>query len=127
MINSRRSFCCNDGDGDSISASKQHARDLFLGPFCRLCFGLFKKTKWKWPKNQVKTPKKAYVFLRTKHTTVCPAFPTKTSTLSDRQTDHSPISLQSSGDTSSVFWWQVLQPCFSFYHFSIIIIVCNSK
>ena len=75
----------------------------------------------------MKNQKRAYVFLRTKHTTVCPAFSTKTSTWSDRQTDHSPISLQSSGDTSSVFWWQVVQPCFSFYHFPIIIIVCNGK
>ena len=43
-------------------------------------------------KNQMEMadkPKKAYLFLRTKHTTVCPAFSTKTSTWSDRQTDHS--------------------------------------
>ena len=44
--------------------------------------GLCKKTKLKSLIYQVKNQKYRYVFLRTKHTTVCPAFSTKTSTWS---------------------------------------------
>ena len=99
-------------------------------------------------------PPVTHIFLRTKHTTICPAFLTKTSTWSDRQTDHSAMSSFSCWKTFSVlanqftascilfrwqvfrwhvssvfrwhifwFWWQVVQPCFSFYHFPIIIML----
>ena len=53
-----------------------------VGVLCRIGVGLCRKTKWKWPKNQPKNQEPPYEFLRTKHTTVCPAFSTKTSTWS---------------------------------------------
>ena len=88
---------------------------------CR-CFRAVQKTNSN-AINQVKNQKYRYVFLRTKHTTVCPAFSTKTSTWSPLRGPRIALCTACRSTNSSPLlyyqWWKANHSAPSIHYFAI--------